>query len=163
MKISEFKNQLTSIENLHFILPGGKAIPAHFHITEVGIVTKNFIDCGGKIREEKVANLQLWEADDYDHRLSSEKLSGIVSLAESKLGMEDLEIEVEYQAGTIGKFGLDYKDGNFLLTNKQTACLALENCGLPIMAENLVIDKGCLLYTSPSPRDATLSRMPSSA
>ena len=25
------------------------------------------------------------------------------------------------------------------------------------------IEKGCLLYTSPSPRDATLSRMPSSA
>ena len=25
------------------------------------------------------------------------------------------------------------------------------------------INKGCLLYTSPSPRDATLSRMPSSA
>ena len=25
------------------------------------------------------------------------------------------------------------------------------------------IHKGCLLYTSPSPRDATLSRMPSSA
>ena len=25
------------------------------------------------------------------------------------------------------------------------------------------IDKNCLLYTSPSPRDATLSRMPSSA
>ena len=27
----------------------------------------------------------------------------------------------------------------------------------------LAIEKGCLLYTSPSPRDATLSRMPSSA
>ena len=26
-----------------------------------------------------------------------------------------------------------------------------------------IIDKDCLLYTSPSPRDATLSRMPSSA
>ena len=26
-----------------------------------------------------------------------------------------------------------------------------------------IIDMGCLLYTSPSPRDATLSRMPSSA
>ena len=25
------------------------------------------------------------------------------------------------------------------------------------------VDMGCLLYTSPSPRDATLSRMPSSA
>ena len=27
----------------------------------------------------------------------------------------------------------------------------------------LTSHKGCLLYTSPSPRDATLSRMPSSA
>ena len=27
----------------------------------------------------------------------------------------------------------------------------------------IVRDMGCLLYTSPSPRDATLSRMPSSA
>ena len=26
-----------------------------------------------------------------------------------------------------------------------------------------VVHQGCLLYTSPSPRDATLSRMPSSA
>ena len=29
--------------------------------------------------------------------------------------------------------------------------------------EKVLLDKGCLLYTSPSPRDATLSRMPSSA
>ena len=28
---------------------------------------------------------------------------------------------------------------------------------------NAITGKGCLLYTSPSPRDATLSRMPSSA
>ena len=31
------------------------------------------------------------------------------------------------------------------------------------MCEGLDSNKGCLLYTSPSPRDATLSRMPSSA
>ena len=30
-------------------------------------------------------------------------------------------------------------------------------------ASDLVVHTGCLLYTSPSPRDATLSRMPSSA
>ena len=29
--------------------------------------------------------------------------------------------------------------------------------------KNTLKDQGCLLYTSPSPRDATLSRMPSSA
>ena len=30
-------------------------------------------------------------------------------------------------------------------------------------SQKIVVPKGCLLYTSPSPRDATLSRMPSSA
>ena len=30
-------------------------------------------------------------------------------------------------------------------------------------AEDLALTHNCLLYTSPSPRDATLSRMPSSA
>ena len=42
----------------------------------------------------------------------------------------------------------------------------LETSGLKTYhARNLtdVDDKTCLLYTSPSPRDATLSRMPSSA
>ena len=34
---------------------------------------------------------------------------------------------------------------------------------LDVMDGNWVINKTCLLYTSPSPRDATLSRMPSSA
>ena len=32
-----------------------------------------------------------------------------------------------------------------------------------LVGEGLVEDVACLLYTSPSPRDATLSRMPSSA
>ena len=31
------------------------------------------------------------------------------------------------------------------------------------LIEPLSLDEACLLYTSPSPRDATLSRMPSSA
>ena len=29
--------------------------------------------------------------------------------------------------------------------------------------KNLIVNKNCLLYTSPSPRDTLLSRMPSSA
>ena len=40
-----------------------------------------------------------------------------------------------------------------------------EQYGWAITADNIVLTNGshCLLYTSPSPRDATLSRMPSSA
>ena len=36
---------------------------------------------------------------------------------------------------------------------------------IPKLINNIMYDgkRGCLLYTSPSPRDATLSRMPSSA
>ena len=38
----------------------------------------------------------------------------------------------------------------------------LKNVG-ELLGQALAIAKFCLLYTSPSPRDATLSRMPSSA
>ena len=43
--------------------------------------------------------------------------------------------------------------------------LALELIGRPvvIIGDTSMQESACLLYTSPSPRDATLSRMPSSA
>jgi len=131
MKLSEIKNHLSSLEQISFMLPNGELVPTHFHVTEVGKITKHFIDCGGTVRNEEVANFQLWNADDYNHRLHPEKLSNIIALSEKVLGLEDLEIEVEYQAETIGKFGLDFDGKNFLLTTKQTDCLAKENCGIP--------------------------------
>jgi hypothetical protein len=45
--------------------------------------------------------------------------------------MEDLEIEVEYQAQTIGKYALDFDGKDFILRSKQTACLAEDSCGIP--------------------------------
>ena len=51
--------------------------------------------------------------------------------------------------------------GLICLTLTESRCRQL---GLPPMVvENTERHKTCLLYTSPSPRDATLSRMPSSA
>ena len=131
MKLSEIKNTLTKVEEIVFELPNGELIPKHFHITEIGKVTRHFIDCGGTERKEEVINFQLWNADDYEHRLSSNKLLEIINLAESTLNLNDIEIEVEYQSDTIGKFGLDFNGTNFLLTNKQTDCLAKDKCGIP--------------------------------
>jgi hypothetical protein len=131
MKLSEIKNHLKQLKNIAFELPNGSLVPNHFHVTEVGKVTKNFIDCGGTVRNEEVVNFQLWNADDYDHRLHPEKLLDIIQLSEKVLGIRDLDIEVEYQGDTIGKFGLDFNGTNFLLTTKQTDCLAKENCGIP--------------------------------
>ena len=95
MKLSEFKNKLTELNTLTFIQPNGMIVPLHFHITETGLTTKKFIDCGGTLREEKVVNFQLWEANDFDHRLSAEKLISIIELSEKTLNLSDLEIEVE--------------------------------------------------------------------
>ncbi|MES2829774.1 MAG: DUF6428 family protein [Bacteroidota bacterium] len=130
MKLSEIKTILATAEAVNFQVENGEKVPEHFHVTEVGVITKDFIDCGGKVRHEKVANFQLWDADDYDHRLKAGKLLNIISLSEKVLGMEDLEIEVEYQSGTIGKYDLGFDGTNFLLLAKQTACLAREACGV---------------------------------
>ncbi|MEQ7800187.1 DUF6428 family protein [Pedobacter sp. ASV1-7] len=131
MKLSEIKEILVTAEGVNFKLENGNSVPEHFHVTEVGIITKDFIDCGGTVRHEKVANFQLWDANDYEHRLKAGKLLNIISLSEKVLGMEDSEIEVEYQAETIGKYDLGYDGENFLLISKKTACLAMDKCGVP--------------------------------
>lgn len=137
MKLSEIKRHLSTAETVNFVLPTGAFVPEHFHVTEVGLVTKHFIDCGGTVRTEKVANFQLWDANDYEHRLKPQKLLSIIALSEKVLGIEDLEIEVEYQSDTIGKYGLHYTGKNFALVPKQTACLAQDQCGVPQTKQKL--------------------------
>lgn len=136
MKLSEIKTHLATAQAVNFQLPNGAFVPEHFHVTEVGIVDKHFIDCGGTVRREKVANFQLWNANDTEHRLKPGKLQNIIALSENVLGMEDFEIEVEYQSDTIGKYDLDYDGKNFLLVAKNTACLASDACGLTDQTQN---------------------------
>lgn len=137
MKLSKIKELLPALEYVEFQLTDGTCVPAHFHVTEVGVVTKHYIDCGGKIRNEKVVNFQLWNADDFEHRLKPANLLNIIKLSEEKLGMEDAEIEVEYQRETIGKYDLEFNGKYFLLKNRQTACLAIDACGIPAQKENV--------------------------
>lgn len=131
MKLSQVKNILKTVESVNFILADGTAVSEHFHVTELGLITKNFIDCGGTIRRETVANFQLWDANDLDHRLKPQKLLKIIELSEKVLAIGDFEIEVEYQTQTIGKYDLDFNGHDFVLLNKETACLAQAQCGIP--------------------------------
>jgi len=105
---------------LEYRLPDGSAVPAHFHVAEVGQDSKRFIDCGGTPRNEETINFQLWEDGDFDHRLGAAKLLSITALSERVLELEDREIEVEYQGLTIGKYGLDFDGKSFFLTNTMT-------------------------------------------
>ncbi len=131
MRLSEVKTVLNELETMAFQLPNGDLVPGHFHVTEVGKIDKHFIDCGGTVRSEQVVNFQLWSASDYDHRLHPEKLLHIIELSEKTLGIEDGEVEVEYQGQTIEKFGLSFDGTHFLLTAKHTDCLAKDQCGIP--------------------------------
>jgi hypothetical protein len=90
MNITEFLSQLRvhADKPLIFVLPDGGLIPAHFHITEVGHVTKRFIDCGGTRRTLETCLLQTWVHDDVDHRLVAGKLATIFDRAGDVLPLE---------------------------------------------------------------------------
>lgn len=146
MKISALKNHLNNVTELNFKLPNGNAIPAHFHLTEIGLITKDFVDCGVSIHHEKWATMQLWVANDTEHRLQPSNLLKIIDNSVKIIGTEDLEVEVEYQTDTIGRYSLDFIDNSFVLTVKYTDCLAQDKCGIPkekpkVLMSDLVNEK----------------------
>jgi hypothetical protein len=149
MKISVLKKHLESLTALNFKLPDGTFVPAHFHLTEIGLMTKHFVDCGISIHHDKWATLQLWVANETDHRLQPANFLKIINNAEKIIGTEDLAVEVEYQSDTIGRYGLEFDGNNFVLTVKQTDCLAQDKCGIPqekpkvLMAELSNTNQSC--------------------
>ena len=131
MNLKTFKNHLQNLEQIKFKLYDGREVPAHFHITELGIVDKRFVDCGGNTRGERKISLQLWIAGDLQHRLLPNKIIQIIDVVEDKLGSLNDEIEVEYQGvATVEKFGLDLQGDTFILTKTNTECLAQDACGV---------------------------------
>ncbi|MEN9336706.1 MAG: hypothetical protein RLZZ500_1693 [Bacteroidota bacterium] len=131
MKLSVLLSHLEGLTEIQFQLTQGDFVPAHFHITEAGLTTKRFIDCGGTFRTEKTITLQVWVAHDTDHRLSPNKLIGILKKAEPLYQEEDLEVEVEYQNTTISRYGLAFNGNHFVFEPKFTDCLAKDHCGIP--------------------------------
>lgn len=143
MNIENFKLALEQLKQIEFKLPNGDAVPAHFHVTEVGQITRHFIDCGGVERIEKKINFQLFVADDVDHRLSPKKLKGIIQLSERKLGLANAEVEVEYQGSSILKYGVEFSEGVFQLVDTRTACLATDACGIPEVKPKVTLQTAC--------------------
>jgi len=101
MKLKELKQVLAQhpLAQVRFQLPNGDFAPAHSHVTEVARIDKRFIDCGGTLRTESLCRLQTWHADDIDHRLTAGKLAKIFTKAEGVLLTDDLEVDIEYEAG----------------------------------------------------------------
>jgi hypothetical protein len=114
-----------------FILPDGGHIPPHAHVTEVGHVAKNFIDCGGLTGRTETTLLQTHVGQDTDHRLKSDRLVKILQLGERVLPNDQLEVEVEYDCCVVAQYPVSEvklagQHLEVVLGKRHTQCLAQE-------------------------------------
>jgi hypothetical protein len=111
----------------------GEPIEAHFHVTEVGRVQKDFLDCGGTLRRVVTCLLQTWVADDTDHRITGGKLLKALDAAAPVLGGDDLPVELEYQTCNVVQahvVAVEREGASLVvrLASKHTDCLAKDLC-----------------------------------
>ncbi len=135
MTLADFKSLLSRHPDklLQFKLPQGDTVPVSFHITEVALMDKTFIDCGGTRRRQLTCQLQAWVGDDEDHRLAVSKLSGILRKAADFLPDESVPVEIEYEQGLMSQYEVISHEATdnaviFSLGTKHTDCLAREIC-----------------------------------
>lgn len=138
---------------LEVVLPSGQTMPAHFHVTEVGRVRKNFVDCGGTLRETEACVLQVWVATDVDHRLTASKLLKILKIGERLFPTTDIPVDFEIDLGTVSILALQEvtfatKEASsalarLVLGRKHTECLAPDRCGVPTGVGLQVLSSGC--------------------
>jgi hypothetical protein len=128
MILTEFSSLVSAHPDklMRFVLPNGQSIPASYHITEVGHVKKEFIDCGGTTRSVSACVLQAWIAvNDEDHRLKASKLASILQMAGKVLPDGEVPVELEYEAPIISQFTIESSEVAsdaivFRLVNKHT-------------------------------------------
>jgi hypothetical protein len=133
MKVRNLQKALEANPNRfpRFVLPDGDYIPAHAHVTEVGHLVRNFIDCGGLTgREEKIV-LQTHVGDDTEHRLRSDRFAKILQIGKHVLPNEDLDVDVEYDCCVVAQYPIaeaqprgQYLD--LILERGRTQCRARE-------------------------------------
>jgi Family of unknown function (DUF6428) len=114
-----------------FVLPDGDYIPAHAHVTEVGLVVRNFIDCGGLVGKEEKIVLQTHVGNDTDHRLRSDRFAKILQLGSRVIPRADLDVDVEYDCCVVAQYPIaearpDGQHLNLILRRGRTQCRARE-------------------------------------
>lgn len=150
MTLQDLISLLTDHPNLSMQveLPDHTLVPAHFHVTEVGRVQKDFIDCGGTVRHLESCVLQVWVANDFDHRLDTTKLAQIVGKARALFNRKDIPVEVEYEHGLISQYPVRQSEVTpsgltLRLEHKHTECLAPDRCGVPLVTLSTCTTTGC--------------------
>ena len=107
------------------------------------------------IRPDEISSILKQQITDYDQSVNVSNVGTVLQIGDGIARIYGLD---QVMAGEL----LEFEDG----TEGIALNLEDDNVGAVLMGEALGVQEGsnvCLLYTSPSPRDATLSRMPSSA
>lgn len=133
--VSTLKAALTQAPELPLtvIWTDGEPIEAHFHVTEVGRVQRDFVDCGGTIRRVVTCLLQTWVGEDTEHRITAGKLLKALAHAAPILGDDDLPVELEYETCNVVQLTVAAvrRESDRLvlqLGSKHTDCLAKDVC-----------------------------------
>lgn len=134
--------------SIQIALPSGGSIPAHFHVTEVGHVQKRFVDCGGTLRSTASCLLQIWVANDLEHRLDTTKLNKIIEKGLGLFDNQHIPIEIEYEQEILSQYPLQSIEFNdqglvFQVANKHTACLAPDKCRIELNVMSACSGPGC--------------------
>lgn len=110
-------------------------IPVNYHITEVSFQYNKRIDCGGDFRTEENLAIQLWVANDLDHRMTAGKAVRIIKeLGYLLLYSDELPVLLEYGSPISLYYLFNYyiEENNLILVAKKTAtdCPAKDKCGV---------------------------------
>lgn len=109
MKLSAFTQQLAGHAShpVGFVFDDGEMIPQHFHLSEIGYITKNFVDGTGSIRKVELVQLQVWLGDDEPCPLTGAELAQLLDVAKHQLPSGDLDVEVEYEGCVISQYAVE--------------------------------------------------------
>jgi hypothetical protein len=131
-----------------FVLPDGDYIPADAHVTEVGHVIRNYIDCGGLTGTEERVVLQTHVGDDTDHRLRSDRLAKILRLGNRVIPSADVDVDVEYDCCVVAQYPVletrtDGEHLNVILHRGRTQCRARERCQAEVTPDCCIAAASC--------------------
>ena len=150
MTVTDLKAALAAHPDqpLALVLPDGSTVPPHFHVTEVAFSKKDFIDCGGTIRHEGKAVLQIWVAKDVDHRVNSTSLAKILEHGAPVIPTDALPVEIEYCMPGLTYMKLSEAQPreealHLILSHLETDCLAKDVCGVTPSGEACEPGSGC--------------------
>jgi len=118
---------------VRFELPTTTLLSPHIHVTEVARIDKKFVDCGGTLRTDSSCRLQIYQADDTEHRITAAKFAQILAKGAGVLNSLNLSVEVEAEAPYLSVFPItasriEEKQIVLSLGMRHTACLAEDVC-----------------------------------